>query len=67
MAKELSAQSPAPVMLLLERPAPSGGDPVPSAAPKTLSNNHLGYALTWYGLAAALAGVYIAFLRRKRR
>ena len=67
MAKELSAQSPAPVMLLMERPAPAGGDPVPSAAPRTLSNNHLGYALTWYGLAAALAGVYIAFLRRKRR
>ena len=67
MAGELSAQSPAPVMLLLERPAPAGGDPAPSAAPRTLSNNHLGYALTWYGLAAALAGVYIAFLRRQRR
>jgi len=67
MAKELSAERPAPLILLLERPAPEGGDPAPSATPKTLSNNHLGYALTWYGLAAALAGVYIAFLRRQRR
>lgn len=36
----------------------------PSASP---SNNHLGYALTWFGLAAALLGVYIALLRRKLR
>eukprot|EP01039_Chlorochromonas_danica_P018290 gene18290-21958_t len=66
MAKELSAERPAPLILLLERPAPTGGDPAPSATPKTLSNNHLGYALTWYGLAAALAGVYIAYLRRQQ-
>lgn len=26
-----------------------------------LPNNHLGYVITWYGLAAALIGVYIAF------
>lgn len=37
----------------------------PEALPSSLSNNHLGYALTWFGLAAALAGVYAAFLYRR--
>ena len=37
----------------------------PSAPPAAFSNNHLGYALTWFGLALALAGTYIALLRRK--
>ncbi len=37
----------------------------PSAPPAAFSNNHLGYALTWFGLALALAGFYIALLRRR--
>ena len=37
----------------------------PSAPPAAFSNNHLGYALTWFGLAIALAGFYIALLRRR--
>jgi len=37
----------------------------PSAPPAVFSNNHLGYAITWFGLALALAGFYIALLRRK--
>jgi surfeit locus 1 family protein len=38
------------------------------AAPKVeLSNNHLGYAITWFGLAAALAGVTGAFIWRSTR
>ena len=37
----------------------------PSAPPAAFSNNHFGYALTWFGLALALAGFYIALLRRK--
>jgi surfeit locus 1 family protein len=37
----------------------------PSAPPAAFSNNHLGYAITWFGLALALAGVYVALLRRK--
>ncbi len=36
----------------------------PSAPPAAFSNNHLGYALTWFGLALALVGFYIALLRR---
>ncbi len=37
----------------------------PTAPPAAFANNHLGYAITWFGLALALAGVYIALLRRK--
>lgn len=36
-----------------------------SAPPAAFSNNHLGYALTWFGLALVLVGFYIALLRRK--
>ncbi|WP_298743607.1 SURF1 family protein [uncultured Brevundimonas sp.] len=39
----------------------------PSAPPAAFANNHLGYAITWFGLALALAGVYIALLRRQPR
>ncbi|WP_374597250.1 SURF1 family protein [Brevundimonas sp.] len=39
----------------------------PSAPPAAFSNNHLGYALTWFGLALAVIGFYIALLRRRLR
>ena len=39
----------------------------PSAPPAAFSNNHLGYAITWFGLALALVGVYVALLGRKLR
>ncbi|MBN8551332.1 MAG: SURF1 family protein [Caulobacterales bacterium] len=39
----------------------------PVALPEGLSNNHLGYAITWFGLAAALIGVYLAMLYRRYR
>ncbi|QQQ17509.1 SURF1 family protein [Brevundimonas vitis] len=38
----------------------------PSAPPAAFSNNHLGYAATWFGLALALVGFYVALLRRRR-
>jgi surfeit locus 1 family protein len=40
---------------------PQGGETVVS-----FSNNHLGYAITWYGLAAALVVVAFSFVRRWR-
>ncbi|MDQ0455096.1 SURF1 family protein [Rhizobium paknamense] len=44
-----------------------GGLPVGGVTEIDLPNNHLQYALTWYGLAATLAVVSgLAFLRRKR-
>ena len=44
--------------------------PRPQEAKADLANNHLGYAITWFGLAATLLGVagfYIFDLRRRRR
>ena len=65
MAAALGAPNPAPVMLMLESPAATGLTPSP--LPTGISNRHLEYALTWYGLALALAAVYIAKLLRDRK
>lgn len=37
----------------------------PSPLPPAITNRHLEYALTWFGLAGALAAVYAALLRRR--
>ena len=61
---------PPPAPFGLVALAPPGTPPARlPAAPTTLprpNNSHLGYAITWYGLAAALVGVVVAFMRRKR-
>lgn len=44
-----------------------GGLPVGGQTHLELKNPHLGYALTWYGLAATLIGVWLAFLLTRRR
>jgi surfeit locus 1 family protein len=41
-----------------------GGLPIGGVTIIDLPNNHLQYAVTWYGLAAALAGVLLVWLRR---
>ncbi len=64
MARALGAPSPAPVFLMLETPRPQSGVPMPAAIPTDIPNNHLGYALTWFGLALGLIGVYVASLLR---
>ena len=43
------------------KPAPPGGLPAGGVTRIALSNRHLEYAVTWYGLAATLIGVYLAF------
>jgi surfeit locus 1 family protein len=43
------------------RPEPPGGLPRGGVTRLELPNRHLEYALTWYGLAATLIGVYLAF------
>jgi len=67
MARTLGVAVPAPVFLFLERPAPKGAGPTPAPLPADIPNNHLQYAVTWFGLAAALAGVYLASLWRRRQ
>ena len=48
-------------------PAPPGGIPQGGETPITFPNNHLQYALTWFGLAAALVAVLVAYIVRQRR
>lgn len=38
--------------------------PRPQALGVALRNNHLGYAITWFGLAIVLAAIAVAFLRQ---
>jgi surfeit locus 1 family protein len=66
MAHVLGAVDPAPTFLMLESPAPADVGPKPAPVPVDIPNNHLSYAITWFGLAASLAGVYLASLWRRR-
>jgi len=66
MAQVLGASRPAPIFLMLERPAPKAG-PTPAPIPPDIPNRHLEYAVTWFGLAAALLAVYLASLWRRLR
>lgn len=57
----------APFYVDLESPAPAGGLPQPMPPSAKLRNNHLQYALTWFGLAGALLAVYAVFAWGKLR
>jgi len=65
MAASLGATDAAPTFLMLEKPAPQGFGPTPAPIPADIPNNHLQYALTWFGLALALLGVYLASLWKR--
>ncbi|WP_241665281.1 SURF1 family protein [Teichococcus oryzae] len=52
----------APFALVAVAPA-EGGLPQPARSLPRPTNNHLGYVVTWYGLALALVGVFIAWAR----
>lgn len=68
MAQALKARAPAPVFLMAETPTnPEWKALTPAPVPAEIPNRHLEYALTWYGLAAALAGVYAAMLLKRRK
>jgi surfeit locus 1 family protein len=51
----------APFYVEQETPAPPGDMPKPGKLAVDLPDNHLQYALTWFGLAAVLAGVFISW------
>ena len=68
MARQLGAPSPAPLFLMAETPTnPEWPALVPAPLPVDIPNNHFDYALTWFGLAAALACVYVADLFRRMK
>lgn len=66
MARALGVADPDPnTLFALTSSNPEWQALQPFAPPAAFSNNHLGYALTWFGLALALVGFYVALLRRK--
>jgi surfeit locus 1 family protein len=59
-------RSVAPFFLDAEKGSPAGAlGPQGGVTRLEIPNNHLQYVVTWYGLAATLVGVYIAFARAR--
>jgi surfeit locus 1 family protein len=68
MAAALKTGPAAPAFLMAESSTnPEWKALIPAAVPREISNRHLEYALTWFGLALALAGVYAAMLFKRLR
>lgn len=57
----------APFYVEQESPVPPGGLPEPGRLVPQLRNQHLGYALTWYGLALVLAATFAAWALKSSR
>jgi surfeit locus 1 family protein len=55
----------APFYVDQEGPVPAGGWPKPGRLEAHLPDNHLQYAITWFGLALALSAVYIVWLAQQ--
>lgn len=60
-------RSVAPFYVEQESPMPPGGLPQPGRLVAQLRNLHLGYALTWYGLALILVVVFSVWAVKSRR
>lgn len=69
MAQAKKWDTKAPFYIDQESPVPPGGLPLPGKLVVHLPDNHLQYAITWFGLALGLAGVYVVWLvgRLRRR
>lgn len=66
MAAALGWDKPAetaPFYIDLEAPMPAGGVPKPGPLGVHLRDNHLQYAVTWFGLAAAVLITFVFWLR----
>jgi surfeit locus 1 family protein len=62
-----AADKPAPYILMVETATPVPPGVTPAPLPAEISNRHLEYALTWFGLAVTLLFIYAAMLWRKMR
>ncbi len=65
MARAKNWGEVAPFYIDQEGPVPGPGLPKPGPLSIKLRNDHLGYALTWFGLAAALVAVFAAWATRE--
>ena len=67
MARALSWGEVAPFYVDLETPVPDSGIPKPGPLTVHLKDDHLQYAITWFGLAGAVAIAFGVWLRRQHR
>jgi len=64
MAKVLGWGEVAPFYIDLESPAPANGLPKPGPLEVHLKDDHMQYAITWFGLAAAVGIAFAVWLAR---
>jgi cytochrome oxidase assembly protein ShyY1 len=67
MAQALGWDKLAPFYIDLESPVPASGIPKPGALDVHLKDDHLQYAITWFGLAGAVAIAFAVWWRGQRR
>ena len=67
MAKALKWGGVAPFYIDLESPAPPSGLPKPAPLEVHLRDDHLQYAITWFGLALSIAIAFAVWLRGRLR
>ena len=65
MAAAHKLERVAPFLIDADASPNPGGWPRGGQTPLTLPNNHLQYAVTWYGIALTLIGVFAAFAWRR--
>lgn len=67
MVRVLGWSETAPFYVDLESPAPASGTPKPGPLHVRLKDDHLQYAITWFGLALVVAGAFVAWVIQRRR
>jgi cytochrome oxidase assembly protein ShyY1 len=67
MARALGWGEVAPFYIDLEQPVPASGIPKPGALEVHLKDDHMQYAITWFGMAGAVVIAFAAWLRTQRR
>ncbi len=65
MARHLELAPVAPVFIEADASPNPGGWPLGGQTRLSLSNDHLGYALTWFVLAGALIIIYVLYHRKR--
>jgi surfeit locus 1 family protein len=67
ISRSLGLRHAAPFVIVALGPTPEGGWPDPAKHLPRPPNNHLIYALTWYGFAVTLVVIFLVWARRVSR